>query len=106
METFGIAIDKPIACLVTHLHIFHPVIVFRIVDANGRTHNQTCALFHKLRIQVGAVCMKGTNTVRCIQEVLLLRLGYNVDGTAQCIRSQQGRHHPFINLHPVDQVDR
>ena len=106
METFGIAIDELVASLVTHLNILHPVVIFRIVDANGRTHNQACALFHKLCIQVGTVCMKGTNTVRCIQKVLLLRLSNNVDGTAQCIRSQRSRHHSFIDLHPVDQVDR
>ena len=82
METFGIAVNKLVASLVAHLHVFHPVVVFRIVDADGRTYDQSCVAFHKLCVQVGTVCVERTDTVGSVYEVFLFRLSDNIDGTA------------------------
>ena len=88
METFWVAVDELITCLIAHLHVFHPVVVFRIADTDGRTHDQPRTPFHKLRIQIGTMCMKGTDTVGGIQEIRLFRFGNDIDSTTQCIHSQ------------------
>ena len=82
METFGVAVDELVTCLIAHLHVFHPVVVFRIVDTDGRTHDQSCMPLHKLCVQVGTMCVEGTDAVRSVHEVFLFRLGDNVDCSA------------------------
>ena len=76
METFGVAVDELVTCLIAHLH------VFRIVDTDGRTHDQSCMPLHKLCVQVGTMCVEGTDAVRSVHEVFLFRLGDNVDCSA------------------------
>ena len=105
METFWIAIDKLITCFITHLYVFHPVIVLGIVDAGGRANDQSGMPFDKLSVQVGAMGMERTDAVRSIHEVLLFRLGNDVDCATQRIRTQRGRYYAFIDFHPVDQVN-
>ena len=64
METFWVAVDELITCLIAHLHVFHPVVVFRIADTDGRTHDQSGVPFHKLCVQVGTMCMEGTDAMK------------------------------------------
>ena len=71
-----------ITCLIAHLHVFHPVVVFRIADTDGRTHDQSGVPFHKLCVQVGTMCMEGTDAIRSVHEAFLFCLGDNVDSSA------------------------
>ncbi|CDD13760.1 unknown [Parabacteroides merdae CAG:48] len=82
METFWVAVDELITCLIAHLHVFHPVVVFRIADTDGRTHDQSGVPFHKLCVQVGTMCMEGTDAIRSVHEAFLFCLGDNVDSSA------------------------
>ena len=106
METTAICSNEFCTFGIADLYILHLVIVLRIIHTEDRLDNDTRLRFYILGIEVHLVCMKRADAIRCIQEISLLLIGNDVDGTAQGIASQIGRNHSFKNFYAVDDVGR
>ena len=104
MEPSAVYRDILTALLVPDLHASHHIVVLRIVDAQGRTNGQS-VLQHILGVQIALMGMVGTESVARIEIVHLLAVGNNVHGPAQGIAAKPGRHHTFVDLDMVNQVD-
>ena len=95
----------PAGCLIPHLHVFHHVVVLRVVDTEGRTDDDS-VLQRILCIEFTAVGVKGAQTVADIEVVGMFPVGDDIDGTAQGIATQPCRYHTLVDLDMVYQVHR
>ncbi len=48
--------------------------------------------------------MKRSDAIGCIQEILTFFLGYDVDGSTQCVGTKVRGDHAFIKLHTFDYI--
>ena len=64
-----------------YFHTLHLIVILRIVHTNHRFDNDSRLGHHILRMEVELMGMKRTDAVGSIQEVLLLLVGNDIDGT-------------------------
>ena len=84
METFWVAVDELITCLIAHLPRLSSGSRFRIADTDGRTHGGQIAVCHshKLCVPLARDVYEGTDAIRSVHETFLFCLGDNVDSSA------------------------
>ena len=104
VETAAVLRQELAHLLVPHLDILHHVVVLRVVHTDGGPYGQP-VLQHILPVEVGLVGVEGAEAIGDVEEISLLALRHDIDGTAQGIAAEPRGHHALVYLYVVNHAD-